>query len=43
MSTPVTYNARDVARILRVIRDNQALLIARRDEECERARDALPR
>jgi hypothetical protein len=43
LATPGKYNERDVARMLRVIEDNRALIIARWDGECQRAGDAAPR
>lgn len=40
LETPGKYNERDVAKMLEVITENQALLIARWDEERERAKEA---
>jgi hypothetical protein len=39
LETPGRYNDRDVAKIARLITDNQALLVRRWDEECRRARE----
>ncbi len=35
------YTQHDIAKMRRAIEDNQALLIARWDEECVRAREAV--
>lgn len=40
LETPGRYTDRDVAKIARLITDNQALLIHRWDEECRRAKEA---
>ena len=39
IETPGRYNDRDVAKIARLITDNQALLMRRWDEECRRAKE----